>query len=152
MLPISMVLLLALFGCGDTKMIRRPEPVLVTQPLAAALDQHLAVELNAVIFRGGPGSWAKNADWDEYLILVRNVGDESIEIVGITVVDSLGTRIEPGLSRRQLGNGPRKMKRRDKGEGLKVKAGINGGVLVVAGVGSDRNHQSSDLWHSSRTL
>lgn len=152
MLPISMVLLLALFGCGDNKMIRRLEPVLVTQPLAAALAQHLAVKLDAVIFQGGPGSWVKNAGWDEYLIRVRNVGDESIEIIGITVVDSLGIRIEPGLSRSQLGNGPRKTKRHYKGEWLKVRAGINGGVLVGAGVGSDRNYQSGDLWRSSHTL
>ncbi len=94
----------------------------------------------------------KNADWDECLIRIQNVGDESIEIIGITVVDSLGTRIEPGLSRSQLGNASRKTKRRYKGEGLKVKAGINGGVLVGAGVGSERNHQSGDLWHSSHTL
>ncbi len=152
MLLISFVLLLALFGCGETKMIRRPEPVLVTQPLAAALDQHLAVELDAGIFRGDPGSWAKNADWEEYLNRVRNVADESIEIVGITVVDSLGTRIEPGLSRSQLVNASRKTRRRYKGEGLKVKAGINGAVLVGAGVGSDRNHQAGDLWHSSHML
>lgn len=86
-------------------MTRRPEPVLVTQSVAAAWDQHLAVELDAGIFRGGPGSWAKNAAWDEYLIRVRNVGDELIEIVGITVVDLLGIRIERGLSRSQLGKG-----------------------------------------------
>ncbi len=152
MLPISMVLPLALFGCGDTKTISSPESVLVTLPLSAASDQHLAVKLDAGIFRGGPASWAKNADWDEYLIRIRNVGDESIEIIGITVGDSLGTRIEPGLSRSQLGNGPKKTKRHYKGEGLKVKAGINGGVLVGAGVGSDGNHQSGDLWHSSHML
>ncbi len=76
----------------------------------------------------------KNVDWDEYLIRVQNLGDDSLQLTNITVVDSLGTRMEPRQNRSQLVKGTKETKRRYKGEGLKVKAGLSGGVLVGAGV------------------
>jgi hypothetical protein len=48
-------------------------------------------------------------------------------------LDSLGTRIETGDSRKQLVKGTKKTKRRYKGEGLKVKAGVSAGTLLAAG-------------------
>ena len=125
--------LLAMSGCGGTKLLKEPEPLVVTQALATASDQHLSVTLDWVIVRGGPGSWAKNVDWDEYLIRVQNLGDDSIRVTNITVLDSLGTRIETGDSRKQLVKGTKKTKRRYKGEGLKVKAGVSAGTLFAAG-------------------
>jgi hypothetical protein len=50
------------------------------------------------------------------------------------VVDSLGTPIEPRQSRKQLVKGTKETKRRYKGEGLKVKAGVSGGVLLGTGI------------------
>ena len=125
--------LLAMSGCGGTKLLKEPEPLVVTQALATASDQHLSVTLDWVIVRGGPGSWAKNVDWDEYLLRVQNLGDDSIRVTNITVLDSLGTRIETGDSRKQLVKGTKKTKRRYKGEGLKVKAGVSAGTLFAAG-------------------
>ncbi len=123
-----------LSGCGGTKILKEPEPLVVTQPLAVASDQHLSARLEWVIFRDGPGTWAKNVDWDEYLISVQNLGDDSLQLTSITVVDSLGTRIEPRQNRSQLVKGTRETKRRYKDEGLKVKAGLSGGVLLGVGV------------------
>ncbi len=129
-----LLLLLGLSGCGGTKVLKEPEPLVVTQSLATASDQHLSAALDWVIFRDGPGTWARNVDWDEYLIRVQNLGDDSLEITNIIVVDSLGTRIETRQNRKQLVKGTKETKRRYKGEGLKVKAGLSGGVLVGAGV------------------
>ena len=129
-----LVFLLGLSACGGTKVLKEPESLAVTQALATASDQHLSAALDWVIFRDGPGTWARNVDWDEYLIRVRNQGDDSFQLTNITVVDSLGTRIEPRQSRSQLVKGTKETKRRYKGEGLKVKAGLSGGVLVGAGV------------------
>ena len=128
-----LMLLLALSGCGGTKVLKEPEPLAVTQSLATASDQRLAATLDWVIVRDGPGTWAKNVDWDEYLIRVQNLTDDSIRVTNITVLDSLGTRIETGENRKQLVKGTKKTKRRYKGEGLKVKAGISTGALVAAG-------------------
>jgi len=129
-----LLLLLGLFGCGGTKVLKEPEPLVVTQSLATASDQHLSATLDWVIFRDGPGTWAKNVDWDEYMIGVQNLGGDSLQLTNITVVDSLGTPIEPRQNRKQLVKGTKETKRRYKGEGLKVKAGVSGGVLIGAGV------------------
>ncbi len=127
------LLSVAMSGCGGTKVLKQSEPLVVTQPLATASDQHLSVTLDWVIVRDGPGTWAKNVDWDEYLLRVQNLGDDSIRVTNIAVLDSLGTRIEPGDSRKQLVKGTKKTKRRYKSEGLKVKAGVSPGILLAAG-------------------
>jgi hypothetical protein len=133
--PAGVVLLfISLFGCGGTKVLKEPEPLVVTQPLATALDQRLQVTLGWVIVRDGPGTWAKNADWDEYLINVRNVSGDSLQVSKITIVDSLDTRVESGATRRQLVKGTKEAKRRYKGEGLTVKAGAGTSTLMVGGV------------------
>ncbi len=128
-----LLLLLAISGCGGTKVLKESEPLVVTQPLATASDEHLSVTLDWVIVRDGPGTWAKNVDWDEYLLRVQNLSDDSIRVTNITVLDSLGTRIETGDSRKQLVKGTKNTKRRYKGEGLKVKAGVSAGTLLAAG-------------------
>ena len=123
----------ALSGCGGTKLLKEPEPLVVTRSLAAASDQRLAATLDWVIVRDGPGTWAKNVDWDEYLIRVQNLSDESIQVTNITALDSLGTQIETGKNRKQLVNGTKETKRRYTGEGLTVKAGLGAGTLLAAG-------------------
>lgn len=107
--------------------------MVVAQPLATAADENLSVTLDWVIFRDGPGTWAKNVDWDEYLIRVQNLGDDPLQVTGISVVDSLGTQIQPRDNRKDLVKGAKETKRRYKGEGLKVKAGFSGAALAGTG-------------------
>lgn len=127
-------LLPGLSGCGGTKVLKEPEPLVVTRSLATASDQHLSATLDWVIFRDGPGTWAKNVDWDEYMIGVQNLSGDALQLTNIVVVDSLGTQIEPHQNRKQLVKGTKDTKRRYKGEGLRVKAGLSGGVLVGTGI------------------
>jgi len=129
-----LMLQIALSGCGGSKVLKEPEPRVVTQSLATASDQRLAATLDWVIVRDGPGTWAKNVDWDEYLIRVQNLSDEPIRVTNVAVLDSLGTRIEIGGSRRQLIDGTKETTRRYTDEGLKVEAGVGGGTIAVAGV------------------
>ena len=103
-----LLLLLGLSGCGGTKVLKEPEPLVVTGSLATAPDQHLSATLDWVIFRDGPGTWAKNVDWDEYMIGVENLGGDSLQLTNITVLDSLGTPIEPRQSRKQRSTAPRR--------------------------------------------
>ncbi|MCH8101395.1 MAG: hypothetical protein IIB74_13310 [Proteobacteria bacterium] len=108
--------------------------MVVGQPLATASDENLSVTLDWVIFRDGPGTWAKNVDWDEYLIRVQNLGDDSIQLMNITVIDSLGVSAEVGVSRKKLVKASKKTKKRYKGQGLKVKAGLSGAALAGTGL------------------
>ena len=130
---VTAILSLCLAGCGGTKVLKEPRPPVVTQALATASDQRLSATLDWVIVRDGPGTWARNVDWDEYQISIHNPGDESIQVTSVTVLDSLGTRVETGENRKQLVKGTKKTKRRYKGEGLKVNAGLGAGTLLAAG-------------------
>ena len=129
---ITVTLSLCLAGCGGTKVLKEPEPLVVTQSLATASDQHLAATLDWVIVRDGPGTWARNVDWDEYLIRVQNLSRDSIQVTNITISDSLGIRIENRGNRKQLVKGTKETKRRYKGEGFKVKAGASAGMMVTS--------------------
>ncbi|MCH8159131.1 MAG: hypothetical protein IIA08_04585 [Proteobacteria bacterium] len=129
-----LLLLLGLAACGGTKVLKEPEPMVVAQPLATASDENLSVTLDWVIFRDGPGTWARNVDWDEYLIRVQNLGDDSIQLTNITVIDSLGVSAEVGVSRKKLVKASKKTKKRYKGQGLKVKAGLSGAALAGTGL------------------
>ena len=130
-LTITIAIVSLLTGCGGSKVLKEPEPLVLTQALAAASDERLSATLDWVIVRDGPGTWARNVDWDQYLVRVRNLGSESLEITNISVVDSLAVLIEPGYSRKGLIKGTKSAKRRYKGEGLKVKAGAGAGTLLL---------------------
>jgi hypothetical protein len=123
-------------GCGGTKVLKEPQPIQTTQTIATASDELVTASIDWVIVRDGPGTWAKNVDWDEYLIRIQNLGDSPLQVMGIVVVDSVGERVESQESRRQLVKGTKQTKRRYKGEGLKVKAGAGAGVLVAASAAS----------------
>ncbi len=133
--PLAVVLLGAalLGGCGGTKVLKEPQPMQATQPLAASADQRLRATLDWVIVREGPGTWAKNADWDEYLLRVSNLSDQPVRITRLMVVDSLNTPIASQPSRKKLVKASKKTARRYKDSGLKVKAGRGAGTMLVAG-------------------
>jgi len=120
-------------GCGGTKMLKETQPVQTTQSLAASSDERVEAMLDWVIVRDGPGTWARNADWDEYLLRVSNQSDQPIKVMQLTVVDSLDTRIEPQLGRKQLVKNSKQTARRYKDSGVKVKAGRGVGTMLVAG-------------------
>ena len=122
-----------LSGCGGTKMLKASLPMQPTQPLSVASDSQVEAKLDWVIVRDGPGTWAKNADWDEYLLSVGSLSQQPISVVRLTVVDSLDTRIEPQLSRKQLVKNSKQTARRYKESGVKVKAGRGVGTMLVAG-------------------
>ena len=130
----SVILLwIAVSGCGGTKVLKEPEPLVLEESLAAASDERLSVSLDWVIVRDGPGTWARNSDWDEYLIRLRNKSGDSLRISSITIVDSLGARVESGTSRKQLVKESKKASRRYKDEGLEIQAGAGGATLILGG-------------------
>ncbi len=121
-----------LAGCGGIKLLKEPNPLTVTQSLATASDQRLSATLDWVIVQGGPGTWAKNAYWDEYLLRISNQSDLPIQLTNIIVVDSLNTRIAAQSGRKQLVKGSKKTARRYKESGIKVTAGSGRGTMGVA--------------------
>lgn len=126
---------LALTACGGSKLVKNAAPVKFSQPLAAASDARIEATLDYVLVRNGVGAWAKNADWDEYLLRVRSTG-QSVTITQVTVVDSLGHGSTPLGDRKLLVKASRQAARRFSGSGLKVKAGMGGATLAATGLGA----------------
>lgn len=122
-----------LAGCGGTKVLKESQPIQTTQPLAAESDLRITATLDWVIVRDGPGTWAKNADWDEYLLRVNNQSDQPVRVTQLTVIDSLDTKIETQSERKQLVKNSKKTARRYRESGIKVKAGRGAGTMLVAG-------------------
>ena len=128
---------LALAACGGTKLVRHPAPPPVAaQAIAVAQDERLDAAVDFVIVRNGPGTWAKNADWDEYLLHVQARGGEPIRITGATLVDSLGVELAPGEERKRLVKASKQTVARYHHSGLKVKAGMGGTGIAFTGVGA----------------
>ncbi|MDH3527156.1 MAG: hypothetical protein OEM43_06595 [Gammaproteobacteria bacterium] len=125
----------SLTGCGGTKVLKDPEPLVLTESLASATDETLDATLDWVIVRDGPGTWARNADWDEYLLTISNVSEESLRITGLTVVDMQEVHAVPGTNRKELVKATKKALKRYKGSGVDVKAGRGTGTMIAAGIG-----------------
>lgn len=130
------VLSLGLTACGGTKVLKDPEPMVLAQPLGSNADSSLETTLGWVIVRDGPGTWAKNADWDEYLVTAKNLSEQPVRITGMTVIDSLDTPITTRTDRKQLVKGTKQTAKRYKGSGIEVKAGRGTGSMVAVGVGA----------------
>jgi hypothetical protein len=92
-----------LAGCVSTKYkmarVNTPPPVplnLVTVQLP------VDVALNTVIICQGPGSWKREALWDEYIVTITNQGAQPLNIASAALTDSTGTNHAPGADMRTL--------------------------------------------------
>ena len=84
--------LCVLTGCVSSKykFARKdtpPAPVLNVHFPPGPLD----VTLASVIIDGGPGSWKREAFWDEYVVTFHNTGDQPLQVASVTLVDFAGT-------------------------------------------------------------
>ena len=120
-------------ACGGNKVLKESKPLELEGPLAVESDANLAVAFDWVIVRDGPGTWSKNADWDEYLFRIHNQGAKEVTIESVVIYDSLETPVQSNSNRKQLIKGSRRAARRYKTEGLEVKAGLGGAGLAAAG-------------------
>jgi len=129
-------LLAGLAGCGGAKILKEPVAMESVGPLAIAQDDELAVVLDWVIVRHGPGTWSRDAYWDEYLLRVANMSDSALSITAIEVIDHLEQPIPPLTDRRKLEKATRKVSKRYKKQGYDIAPGANGGHMVAAGTGA----------------
>jgi hypothetical protein len=129
----AIAIVISLAGCGGHKVLKESQPLTITNVLASAEDGRLVANLDWVIVRDGPGTWARGADWDQYLMTVSNNSAESVEIRRFTVYDSLMVDASSEYSRRLLIEGSKATSKRYKNEGLEVQAGFGGAGLVLTG-------------------
>ena len=84
-----LILCACLSACGGAKVLEEPIPMEELGPLAATGNEQLEVVLDWVIVRDGPGTWSRDAYWDEYLLRVANLSDAELSITLVEVVDAL---------------------------------------------------------------
>jgi TonB family protein len=127
---------LTLAGCGGAALLKEARPLESPKSLAEAKDGRILASIETVIVVNGPGSWAHDADWDEYLIRIRALSDEPMEIREIAIFDALDHRVEPGSDRGDLMAAARETERRYEQSGKLVRGGgPNGWVIAGAAVG-----------------
>jgi len=86
----SAAVALALAGCASSRLIA---PEALTEPpvlgLQAVQAGTLRVTLHDVIARGGPGSWVREANWDEYRVTLANEGDAALSVESLELLSAL---------------------------------------------------------------
>jgi hypothetical protein len=122
----------SLLCCGGTRILDKPLPLAIAQPVASLSDENIAVFLDWVIVRDGPGTWARDADWDEYFIRLQNRSTEVLTIMSVAIYDSTLYRQETNDQRSELVSASKLTARRYAGQGVEVKAGIRSDMLLVA--------------------
>ncbi len=131
------VIALVLAACsGGTKLIKDAPAPPADKQIASGSNAALSATLDWVIVRNGYGAWARNADWDEYLIRVHNTSTIPMRITRTSVTDSSGHASTPLAERKALVKQTRKTVKRYRDDGIKVKAGSGGGTLIAAGAGT----------------
>jgi hypothetical protein len=126
-----------LCGCVATKykLAKKDTPPVQLLGIAFPPSAPLQATLASLITYGGPGSWKREALWDEYVVELVNHGDSPLTIDSATLLGSMGTPYVAGSDPWVIEKQSKKLEKqyRDHGEAFIRAAGP--GVLIV-GVGA----------------
>lgn len=124
-------------GCVATKykLAKKNTPPVQLLNIAFPPSPPLQPTLAALISYGGPGSWKRQALWDEYVVTIENRGEQPLTIDSAALADSAGTPYVAGSDPWALEKQSKKLEKqyRDHSEAFMRAAGP--GVLIV-GVGA----------------
>jgi hypothetical protein len=98
--PLACLVLAALLilpGCVSKRLQTASKKTPPAVPLSLQAQQlPLTTELNTLIVFGGPGSWKREAYWDEYVVSIVNQGHAAITVDGATLSSSVIALQTPG--------------------------------------------------------
>lgn len=120
-------------GCIATKykLAKKNTPPIKLLNIAFPPSASLQPMLAALIIYGGPGSWKREALWDEYVITLENSGERPVTVDLVSLDDSAGTAYAAGDDPWALEKQSKKLEKqyRNRGEAFVRAAGP--GVLIV---------------------
>jgi hypothetical protein len=126
-----------LCGCVATryKLAKKDTPPVEALNIAFPPAGPLQAKLATLIVYRGPGSWKREALWDEYVVEVVNDGDRPLIIDAATLLDSKGMPYAAGSDPWTLERQSKKLEEqyRDRGEAFVRTAGAG---LVIVGAGA----------------
>jgi hypothetical protein len=135
----SLAVCLVLGGCAvKSRVLKEPLPTPVTDlKWTAAAPEGITLELDQVIVRNSGGSWVRDANWDEYVLMVRNDSGMPVEIKRFNLYSDkvLGAEAS-STSREQLEARSSATLRGLKDAGIVAGAGVASAGVVVAIVGT----------------
>jgi hypothetical protein len=124
-------------GCVATKykLAKKDTPPVQLLNIAFPSSPALQATLATLISYRGPGSWKREALWDEYVVSVENHADGALTIGSATLADAAAMPYAAGPDPWALEKQSKKLEKqyRDRGEAFMRAAGP--GVLIV-GVGA----------------
>lgn len=133
-LPLAALLFCAAImftGCVSNRFKKAPKntppPHLLNVTFASA---QLEGTLTSLITFNGPGSWKRNAFWDEYVVFLRNPGSEPLTVSSVSLVDDSGTSRPPGSNPWALEKQSKTLEQKYKETGLAFVRYTVPGVLI----------------------
>ncbi len=89
---LAVIMVLPLTGCVSSRYRAAPKDTPAPQLLNVAFTPApLEAALTTLITYNGPGSWKRNAFWDEYVVTLHNPGSQPLVVSGTGLVDYAGT-------------------------------------------------------------
>ena len=126
-----------LTGCVSTGYLKAkkdtPPPQSLNVPFAS---DGFGAALNAVITFNGPGSWKRDAFWDEYVVTLHNPSSQALNISEAGLTDSFGTVRTAGDNPWKLEKESKTLEEKYKAPGVAFARYTVPGVVIVGGVGT----------------
>ena len=132
---LSLSVALLFTGCVSNRyrMAKKDTPPPNLLNVAFALTP-LEAELTTLITYNGPGSWKREAFWDEYVVTLHNPGHQLLTISAAALVDYTGSALQPGDNPWALEKESKTLERKYKDAGIAfVRYTAPGGLIVGAG-------------------
>ena len=128
--------LLLFTGCVSNKYKEAKKDIPPPQMLNVAFaSAPLEATLNSVITYNGPGSWKRDAFWDEYVVTLHNPGSQPLTVTTAGLTDFAGVARTAGGEPWALENESKTLERKYKDAGMAFVRYTAPGVLIVgAGV------------------
>ena len=124
--------LLASTGCVSSKYKEAkkdtPPPHLLNVPFPPA---SLEATLNTLVTYNGPGSWKRNAFWDEYVVTCHNPGRAPLTVSAATLTDFADASRSPGSKPWALEKESKNLEQKYKEAGVAFVRYTAPGVLIV---------------------
>ena len=129
--------MLVLTGCVSSKYQEARKDTPPPQPLNVAFaPAPFTATLNAVITYNGPGSWKRNAFWDEYVVTLHNPGSLPLTLTAADLTDFTNSLRPAGSEPWALERESKTLEQKYKDAGIAFVRYTTPGVLMLgAGAG-----------------
>jgi hypothetical protein len=120
-------------GCIATKykLAKKNTPPVQLLSVAFPPSAPLQPTLAALIIYGGPGSWKREALWDEYVLTLQNSGERAVTIDSMTLTDSDGMNVAAGVDPWALEKQSKILEKQYRASGLTFVRTAGPAVLIV---------------------